>query len=272
MTVISEIEKLKTNISNAYNALENKCADLPLIQNSENLSTSAETLPPVYKCGICVKDIVGDIDSDGNYVPNTRAVTITNMTSSIPRWLNYIKPTSLTSNSLTVIPSMFANTYLTSVNLPKATLLPSNAFKDCSSLVSVTTGLITLTVSKDGAYAFSGCINLTNPVKDIYSVEYGGDYICNECTGLTNVSFTNLVSVKGGVLTHAFQNCVNLRSVSFPMLTSITNGGNTTFFWMLEGCSNVTVHFRSDMQSTISALPQVGIGFRGTNTTVLYDL
>ena len=272
MTVVSEIEKLKTNISNAYNALENRCADLPLIQNSENLSTSAGTLPPIYKCGICVKDIVGDIDSDGNYVPNTRAVTITNMTSNFPRWLNYIKPTSITSNSLTVVPAMIGNTYLTSVNLPNATSLPSNAFENCSSLVSVTTGLITLTVSNNGEYAFSGCINLPNPVKNIYSVEYGGNYICNECTGLTSASFTNLVSVKGGILNYAFKNCVNLRSVSFPMLTSITNGANITFFWMLDGCSNVTVHFRSDMQSTISALPQVEIGFRGTNTTILYDL
>jgi len=41
---------------------------------------------------------------------------------------------------------------------------------------------------------------------------------------------------------------------------------------MLSGCSNVTVHFPSNLQSVIGSWYDVQNGFGGTNTTVLFDL
>jgi hypothetical protein len=61
--------------------------------------------------------------------------------------------------------------------------------------------------------------------------------------------------------------------VSFPALTTSSFGPSTNQFNnMLQGCSNVTVHFPATIQSTIGNWSSVTSGFNGTNTTVLFDL
>lgn len=45
MSVTSEIERIKTNISNAYTELENKKATIPTLKNSNNLATTISSIP-----------------------------------------------------------------------------------------------------------------------------------------------------------------------------------------------------------------------------------
>lgn len=78
---------------------------------------------------------------------------------------------------------------------------------------------------------------------------------------------------KNRLLGGCFSNCTGLTSVSFPALTSTSFGSNLSQFEnMLSGCTGVTVHFPSNLQSVIGSWTDVVNGFGGTNTTVLFDL
>lgn len=45
MTIASEIQRIKTNIANAYDALENKGATMPATEDSANLASTVNTVP-----------------------------------------------------------------------------------------------------------------------------------------------------------------------------------------------------------------------------------
>ena len=100
---------------------------------------------------------------------------------------------------------------------------------------------------------------------------YGASYFASS-TALSSFEFTSLDTTIGQDNFHyAFQNCTNLTTLSFPALHNISNNtfnSNNT----LSGCSNVTVHFPSNLQSTIGSWAAIIGGFGGTNTTVLFDL
>ena len=66
-----------------------------------------------------------------------------------------------------------------------------------------------------------------------------------------------------------FRNCPSLSELSFNSLQTATE---TSFNNMLLNNSNVTVHFPSNLQSTMSSWSDVLAGFGGTNTTILFDL
>ena len=94
------------------------------------------------------------------------------------------------------------------------------------------------------------------------------------CINLTSVTFPALAILTGNrSLYYWFYECSSLTSLSFPALTSTSFGSYTSQFSnMLSGCSGVTVHFPSNLQSVIGSWNDVVNGFAGTNTTVLFDL
>ncbi len=152
-----------------------------------------------------------------------------------------------------------------------------NAFEGCTSLVSVDlSNLTTVSVGGGMTMAFAACSDLSSVDLSNLTTIYGEDAM--ECTfmltGLTSVNFSSLSTLKGMyAMTGTFQYCSNLRSLSFPSLNSDSfDGDNYQFFQMLYGCSNVTVHFPSSLQSVIGSWSDVTSGFGGTNTTVLFDL
>jgi len=93
-------------------------------------------------------------------------------------------------------------------------------------------------------------------------------------TSLTSVTFTALDTIPGSQACYQmFYSCTGLTSVSFPALKTTSFGSNTNQFQaMLALCSGVTLHFPSNLQSTISGLTGYSSGFSGTNTTILFDL
>lgn len=67
----------------------------------------------------------------------------------------------------------------------------------------------------------------------------------------------------------------NIEEVYFNRVTTTTFSNYETdrfFMDMLEGCSNVTVHFPASIQSTVQSLSDFVNGFGGTNTNIVYDL
>ena len=102
-----------------------------------------------------------------------------------------------------------------------------SAFKNCTSLTSVTIGN---SVTSIGNEAFYGCTSLTSvTVPD--SVTSIGDYAFCNCTSLTSVTIPDSVTSIGD---YAFCNCTSLTSVTIP--DSVTSIGYSAF----RGCTSLT--------------------------------
>ena len=156
------------------------------------------------------------------------------------------------------------------------------AFGNCSSLTSIDLGSLRSINENNSNYsnslreAFRGCSSLTSVNLSSLSIIKGERALYRlfyECTSLATVTLPLSLTDGSYVLQNAFYRCTNLSSLSFPALTPSSFGMyNNQFNGMLSGCSNVTVHFPSNLQSIIGNWTDVQNGFGGTNTTILYDL
>jgi len=153
--------------------------------------------------------------------------------------------------------------------------------RGCTELTSVSFPLL-VSVKTPSAFgsAFVGCTSLTEmdffpsltTVSDLGDQAFSSAF--KNCTGITTASFPSLSEVSSSTVFYkAFDGCTSLTSLSFPALKSDSFGSYTNQFNdMLQGVSDCTVHFPSNLQSVISSWASVTAGFSGTNTTVLYDL
>ena len=106
------------------------------------------------------------------------------------------------------------------------TSIGEEAFRDCTSLTSVT---IPSSVTSIGRYAFYYCTSLTS-VTIGNSVTSIGDLAFYNCTSLTNITIPNSVTSIGD---SAFENCTSLTSVTIP--DSVTSIGSGAF----ENCTSL---------------------------------
>lgn len=124
---------------------------------------------------------------------------------------------------------------------------------------------------------FSGCTNLEavnlSSLEEMSGANAGQGMFYN-CSNLTSVDFSSLEKINNTyTFYYAFQNCTSLTTLSFPALKSTSFGNYADqFSYMLYGCTGVTVHFPSNLQSIMANRSDVRNGFNGTNTTVLFDL
>ena len=238
MTIASEITRIKTNIDNAYTALEAKGATIPDEKNSANLASTVNT-------------ITGG-SGETNYLG--RIVTEDGVLQYPTESFSFSLPDNVTSigdNGL------------------------QYAFYVCTNLTS--NGLNNVTSIGNGGlyYAFYGCTNLTSTgLNNVTSIGSRGLYYAfYGCINLTSVDLSNLASIGSRGLQYAFRGCTSLTSLSFPKLNSNSFGSSTDqFYSMLFGVIGCTVHFPSNLESVIGGWLDVTRGFSGTDTVVLFDL
>ena len=173
---------------------------------------------------------------------------------------------------------------LSTVDMSKVITVGSNnyifnyAFRGCTNLQTVDLSSLVYIYSYTFYYAFLDCTSLTSvDLSGLVSLYTSGRQqfygTFSGCTSLTSFVFNSLARLTRNTLSYSFQNCTSLTSVSFPALTTNSFGSYTNqFSSMLVGCSNVTVHFPSNLQSVIGSWTDIINGFGGTGTTVLYDL
>ena len=121
---------------------------------------------------------------------------------------------------------------LTSVTIPEGVTsiycssVYSSAFKDCTSLTSVT---IPSSMTSIVNYAFSSCSSLTSVTisEGVTSIE---NYAFSSCSSLTSITIPSSVTSIGE---GAFKGCTSLTSVTIP--EGVTSIGKSTF----EGCLNL---------------------------------
>lgn len=193
--------------------------------------------------GVNFDDLLGVIDNNGVLNPSTASIN-----------LNFDGVRDIGSGFLSNI--LQENTNIVSVNFPDLTTLSSaNAcsymFSYCTSLISANFPSLT-TIS--GNSAFSGTFA--------------------DCTSLTSINFPKLNTISGS---YACANMLpkqsNLTSVSFPALTTTSFGTNRNqFYYMFNRASQeCTLHFPSNLQSTIAQLINYPM-FGNDSLTLAFDL
>ena len=247
MSIATELEELNDDIIDAYTAVSAKGGTVPAQKNMDNLDTAIATIP-----------------SGGQFsgIPMEMAQTGTNAY------------TYKVANSITTfeIPNPPSGSYL--YLGPKCL---QGAFFGCTSLTTVTIRGVVDNASLSSA--FEGCTNLSSLTMECGSFSSSGSTGMYRafygCTSLSSVTFTYLTAATTSLcMSYCFGGCTSLRTLSFPALDGNGMGFSQTnqFDNMLSGCSNVTVHFKSSMQSKIQNWTSTQNKFGGSSVTILYDL
>lgn len=149
-----------------------------------------------------------------------------------------------------------------------------HAFYSCERITSV--DLSSLTTIAEGGFnrTFLWCSELESvDLSSLTTVGESGLTDAFSRTNIESVSFPSLSFIDSEGFFWAFSNCYNLKTLYFNSLNSNSfDGSETNFQWMLDGCSDVTVHFPVDLEAVIGDWWDVIDGFGGSNTTVLFDL
>ncbi|MBO6273708.1 hypothetical protein J6O48_13165 [bacterium] len=276
MTIASEIQRIKSNIANAYMACENKGATLPVNQNSDNLSLTIENMQAseTSRYGLTFDNIWGTIDTNGKlqFPPSGDLVA-----SGIVTVDDYILANKFGGNAYAVTKKRG----IKSITFPDLTTVGNAAmYQFCTyttDLVSVSFPEL-VNVGQCAMYnAFQNNTALKSasfPKLKILSGMYNS--LTNAfyyCQNLEYVNFDSLEQLTKQALSSAFSSCTKLKELSFPSLNENSFGNYTDQFnRMLSYVTGCTVHFPIRIKKTIQNWSDVISGFGGTNTIILFDL
>lgn len=147
---------------------------------------------------------------------------------------------------------LFAESYITSVDLSNLKRLTGQGA--CYAMFEYCTLLISVDLSN---------LETISSISSCFQMFHG-------CPSLISIDLSNLTTINGiKPCGQMFRDCTSLKSLSFQSLKTILD--TNAFIDMLDGCSGVTMHFPSNMESTIAGLSGYP-NFGGTNTTLLFDL
>ena len=245
MSVADQINRIKTNIANAYSAAEAKGATIPEVKNSENLSACVDSITTGggTQFGLAAEQVLGTLVGEGILtLPVLPSITFTGV-KSISSYVFYYK--------------FYQRTFEdgASVSFPDLTSVGTNSMVNC----------------------FAGCTSLTTvDLSSLTSVGTNSMYNCfTGCTSLTTVDLSSLTSIGYNGMTRCFEVCSSLTSISFPSLTSVQTDsfGGATYSYCFYNCTALTeIHFRADMQATIEAMTGYADKFGASSSTIYFDL
>jgi len=216
MSIATAITNAQNKVAAAYTSVNTMGGTLPATQNLSNLPTAIESIK--------TDGIPREIDN-GVYKMPTGTFT-------------YSLPSGVTDLGRYVL---------------------SNAFHDCTSLTSADlSSLTTVTGANALNSVFYGCTSLTSVNFSSLTTVTGVNILTNAfygCTSLTSLSFPTLTKISGlSPFTQAFRGWKTLTSVSFPALTRVDSNAFSNMMQLTGTDVTHTLHFPSNLQSTISGL------------------
>lgn len=191
MSIVTEINRIKQNIANAYTELQSKSATMPATQNSANLANTISTISSsavsnLTKITVNVEDEKLTELISNNAIEITLPASKTNIDDSFKGWSG-----------------------LTGITIgDNITRLEGRAFQNCTNLQSL---VIPNNVTSTGVYICNGCTGLTtvsfgNGLSDIS----GG--FCWDCSNLTSVTIPRSIT---RIQVYPFYNCTSLENVNY---------------------------------------------------------
>lgn len=256
MSVDTQLQAMRDNISAAYTTVATKGGSVPTNKNLASLNASILSIQSILPNGtarykITNNDTIEVIDTlPSEFVNLTR---LTNVCSYCYNSTNISG--NITFPNLTTILSkggqgLFARTHITNVYFPVFNQGGDNCcermFQSCEQLISATYNALTTAGSRCFYLTFSGCIALTSA--NFPLLASAGYYCFNNC----------------------FANCTALASISFPSLTTIDNTAFTNAF---SGCTNlIAIHFKASAQSVVESLSGYSSKWGASNATIYFDL
>lgn len=229
MSISQEIQRIKTNIANAYTQAKNKGATLPQSQNSANLASTIKSIPG--GSGLEVKHgiVYTEVDEDG-YVTKAKVVGLNTVpyasfyNNETDRY-NKLKKVELSEEITTIKKYAFREcASLENINIPdNVTSVLGYAFQDCRGLKSIEFSNNIVTI---GEYAFYNCIglkdiNIPDNVTTIETSTFSG------CKSLTSINIPNSVT---SIKNSAFTNCSGMAFYDFSSHTVIPTLSNKNAF------------------------------------------
>lgn len=241
MSIDTELQAMRTHISDSYNAVQSKGGTIPQTQSFANLSTAINSIAIMNPDnGISRYKIT---DNGTTITPNdipvtglfNDAVSVSGIYADIGTlrlafahtglYGNLSFPELTTINCNRAFYEAFIYTNITSVSFPKLNTFSNNltgifssAFSYCTSLTSI---------------SFSGLTRIHST--------YAFESLCNGCTSLTSVDFSKLSEISThDVFQYAFEGCTSLASISFPKLTIIDTNGYNSFSRTFKGCTSLS--------------------------------
>ena len=252
------------------------------------------------KYGATIDDFLGDKDANNVLQAPTQEfnLSFTKVTDIAAKALQYrfssLKVKSVLFPELTTISGTSALNYafrdcasLTSVSFPELTTISggnslSFAFSYCTSLTSVSFSKLTTisggSVLSEAFNQNTGLTSVSFPELTTISGNSALSFAFDSCKSLTSISFPKLTTISGiSALSSAFRYCTSLTSISFPKLTTTSFGSRVNQFSSMMNNTGTgtthTIHFPSNLQSTISGLTGYPL-FGGTSgyVTLSFDL
>lgn len=300
MSIASAIQLKQQQVADSYTAVSNKGGTLPATQNLTNLATAISSIPSGGGSFIGIPREI----KNGVYQRPTESFTFSLPNSTTD--LGYQALCQAFSNSSGIIGADLSSL----VSISNGTGLAS-AFQNCPNLVNVDiSSLQSVSGSSGMSNCFRGCSSLTSLSFDslkILSGNNAANYLVQDCTSLTSILFPELTTLSGSnCLYYGFYRCSSLVSISFPKLEVLSGG--SALYYSCQGCSSlssisfpslkttsfgsdknqfggmfnsssgstsgaITMHFPSNLQSTISGLTGYpNFGSTAGRLTLAFDL
>ena len=277
MSIASQLTAYENGLTDSYNMVSQMGGTMPVHKNMSSLASSIATIPSGG--GGTPFTVPLMLDANGKIaVGSDTAFTLTFPSG----FTGFLTDTSYVNQ--------FAYMFYQCAGLTKVDMSafsaelvssPSAMFRGCLDLEEADlSGITGISSTSSGALSnwFYGCTKLSKvDLSNVLRIgRMGLNYAFYGCTSLQSVTFDSLEYVYGqNALQNAFYGCTSLTTVNFPAFNQSSYASitpTTPMTNMLKNCSNVTVHFPSSQQATVSAWASTQAGFSGTNTTVLYDL
>ena len=265
MSIDTELQAMRTHISDSYNAVQGKGGIIPQTQSFANLSSSINTI----RTSSSVEEVLPYKVSGTSIVANNQNVTgkfqnITQISSKAwyHQFENYIySQTNLTGSlnfaSLTQIgyngmSSAFrCQRQITSVSFPALIVLDGdnscdNAFNFCDSITSISLPLLESVIGNSACYGmFTNCYGLTSislpSLKTISAYMSPCTSMFQSCYAITTADLSALSSLQtisgSSACENMFGSC-KLQSISLPSLQTIT--GQSACYQMFSSCTYLT--------------------------------
>lgn len=230
MSIVSEIERINTNIANAYTKIENKGGTLPTDQNSNNLANAIDT----------IETGGGDVSE---YFSNTPSAGGQN-TGGWSKCVKKLPPLSFKGTSCNGMFTAFGGEELLFADFDTSNVTSMNSmFSYCSKLTSLNLSNFDTSKVTNMNYMFQDCSSLNKLDLSNFNISNvtGMNQMFYYCSKLTSLDLSNFDTSKVTTTDSMFCGCSNLTSLDLSNFVNEKTVSINQMFYNCKGLMNLNM-------------------------------